>query len=69
MVLNEQLKDFVNKVEAIRVNENAYSLTNEKISLITASKQLQGTIITSLTINRGAFTGPQQHYNGDPLRK
>ncbi len=60
MVLNEQLKDFVNKVEAIRVNENAYSLTNEKISLITASKQLQGTIITSLTINRGAFTGPQR---------
>jgi hypothetical protein len=29
-------------VEAVRVNENAYSLTNEKISLITASNICKG---------------------------
>lgn len=34
-------------VEAIKSNSNASVLTNEKISLITASKQLQGAIVAS----------------------
>ena len=46
-VLDKQLNDFINEVEQIKSNGNASALTNEKISLITASKQLQGTITTS----------------------
>jgi NTE family protein len=53
-VLDKQIKDFVNKVEAIKSIGNASALTNEKISLITASKQLQGTIITDQSISRDA---------------
>jgi len=43
-VLNNQLKNFINEVEHIKLNGNAFSLTNEKISLIAASKQLQHTL-------------------------
>jgi predicted acylesterase/phospholipase RssA len=45
-VLNK-INDFGIKVQAIKSNGNASALTNVKISLITASKQLQGTIIAS----------------------
>jgi hypothetical protein len=45
-VLNKHLNDFANKVQAIKSNDTSV-LTNIKTSLITASKQLQGTIITS----------------------
>ena len=48
-VLNNQLKNFINEVESIKLNENAFSLTDEKISLIAASKQFQLT----LNKNRG----------------
>ena len=42
--LNNQLKNFINEVESIKLNGNAFSLTNEKISLIAVSKQLQHTL-------------------------
>jgi len=43
-VLSNQLKKFINQVESIKLNGNAFSLTNEKKSLVTASKQLQLTL-------------------------
>ena len=43
-VLNEQVNNFVNEVEPIKLNENAFSLRDEKISLIAASKQFQHTL-------------------------
>jgi len=43
-VLNNQLKNFIDEVEHIKLNGNAFSLTNEKISLIAVSKQLQHTL-------------------------
>jgi hypothetical protein len=45
-VLNKHLNDFISEVEQIKSNGNASALTNVKTSLITASKQLQGTINT-----------------------
>ena len=48
-VLDNQLKSFINEVESIKLNGNAFSLIDEKISLIAASKQLQLT----LNKNRG----------------
>lgn len=62
-VLDKQLNDFVNKVEEIRLNENPSSLTNEKISLITASKQLQGTIITDPKESRTRHSPPEKRFD------
>ena len=44
VVLNRQLKDFVNEVEHIKLNGNASTLRDEKVSLITASNQFQYTL-------------------------
>lgn len=41
VVLNRQLKDFVNEVEHIKLNGNASTLRDEKVSLIAASNQFQ----------------------------
>lgn len=49
-VLNNQLKDFINEVEHIKLNGNVFSLMDEKISLIAASKQFQHTLDKSRNI-------------------
>ena len=41
VVLNRELKDFVNEVEHIKLNGNASTLRDEKVSLIAASNQFQ----------------------------
>jgi hypothetical protein len=43
-VLNNHLKNFINEVDSIKLNEKAFSITDEKISLIIASKQFQLTL-------------------------
>ena len=43
-VLNDQLKDFINEVDSIKLNGKAFSITDEKTSLIAASKQFQHTL-------------------------
>jgi hypothetical protein len=49
-VLNNHMKNFINEVESIKLNGNAFSITDEKISLVAASKQFQLTLNKSRVI-------------------